>query len=381
MVVPIGPSDIGTAGLPGFGVGVSLPALPAGYTYLGGNDRAGPDFGRYLNASSQPETGVPACWLRIGSTESPRYAAFGIDAVDVLPLRAYYNLPDAAADGYFLHPALDVNKQVQSGFFRAASLTANQLDYVETLYTAALQVNPLILFSNGEQGAWYDPSDLSTLFQDSAGTTPVTADGQPVGLALDKSGNGNHASQATATARQLYRTDGARHWLEFDGVDDSLVIASYPVIVAGKHSAGISGRNTGVGLQMYLDSDSYVGGSRLTQNLRTQSLVPESISFVGTEDFNDPGPATVANTDVVLTQVSASTVEVFNNGVSNGPTTPTGTLNSGGRFVTIGSRTGGAQNFLTGRIYALVQIADELSVGQRQSLEAYLAAKAGVVLP
>ena len=43
------------------------------------------------------------------------------------------------------------------------------------------------LFAKGEQGAWYDPSDLSTLFQDAYGTTPVTAVGQPVGLILDKS--------------------------------------------------------------------------------------------------------------------------------------------------------------------------------------------------
>ena len=42
------------------------------------------------------------------------------------------------------------------------------------------------LFNNGEQGAWYDPSDLSTLFQDDAGTTPVTEPGQTVGLMLDK---------------------------------------------------------------------------------------------------------------------------------------------------------------------------------------------------
>lgn len=54
--------------------------------------------------------------------------------------------------------------------------------------------SPLSLFENGEQGAWYDPSDLSTLFQDAAGTTPVTAVGQPVGRMLDKSGNGNHAT-------------------------------------------------------------------------------------------------------------------------------------------------------------------------------------------
>jgi len=42
------------------------------------------------------------------------------------------------------------------------------------------------LFSSGEQGWWYDPSDLSTLYQDAAGTTPVTAMEQPIGLMLDK---------------------------------------------------------------------------------------------------------------------------------------------------------------------------------------------------
>ena len=43
------------------------------------------------------------------------------------------------------------------------------------------------LFGAGEQGVWLDPSDLTTMFQDAAGTTPVTAPGQPVGLRLDKS--------------------------------------------------------------------------------------------------------------------------------------------------------------------------------------------------
>lgn len=43
------------------------------------------------------------------------------------------------------------------------------------------------LFAASEPGVWYDPSDLSTLFQDAAGTTPVTAVEQPVGLMLDKS--------------------------------------------------------------------------------------------------------------------------------------------------------------------------------------------------
>lgn len=47
--------------------------------------------------------------------------------------------------------------------------------------------SPLSLFAASEPGVWFDPSDLTTVFQDSAGTTPVTATGQTVGLILDKS--------------------------------------------------------------------------------------------------------------------------------------------------------------------------------------------------
>lgn len=77
------------------------------------------------------------------------------------------------------------------------------------------------LFAASEQGAWYDPSDFSTMFQDAAGTTPVTAVGQPVGRIKDKSGRGNHATQATSAARPVLQQDGAgKYYLAFDGVDD-----------------------------------------------------------------------------------------------------------------------------------------------------------------
>jgi len=63
--------------------------------------------------------------------------------------------------------------------------------------------SPRDLFRMGEQGWIYDAtiSDLSGLFQDSAGTTPVTAVEQPVGKMNDTSGRGNHATQATSAAR------------------------------------------------------------------------------------------------------------------------------------------------------------------------------------
>ena len=53
------------------------------------------------------------------------------------------------------------------------------------------QFDPSQLFAGGTAGAWYDPSDLSTMFTTSAGTTPVAMPGLgsavSVGLMLDKS--------------------------------------------------------------------------------------------------------------------------------------------------------------------------------------------------
>lgn len=88
----------------------------------------------------------------------------------------------------------------------------------------ATPYDPLNLFADGKKGVWYDPSDITTLFQDVAGTIPVTKDGDPVGLMKDKSGNGNHATQSVSTARPAYKG------LYYDGVDDFMTMGiNYPL--------------------------------------------------------------------------------------------------------------------------------------------------------
>lgn len=64
-------------------------------------------------------------------------------------------------------------------------------------------VVPGVIFSSGREGIWLDPSDFASMFQDTAATVPVTAVGQSVALIRDKSGRGNHASQATASKRPV----------------------------------------------------------------------------------------------------------------------------------------------------------------------------------
>jgi len=80
------------------------------------------------------------------------------------------------------------------------------------------------LYGAGQQGVLFVPKPIvqgdQVLFQDSAGTTPVTADNDPVGKMLDISGNGHHATQAYGIWRPIYRTDGTLFRVALDGVKD-----------------------------------------------------------------------------------------------------------------------------------------------------------------
>jgi len=70
----------------------------------------------------------------------------------------------------------------------------------------------------GRGGMAFDPRDKSTLFQDAAGTTPVTADGQPIGRLVRKYGDTAEAfTQATAANRPVLLNGE----IVFDGVSDT----------------------------------------------------------------------------------------------------------------------------------------------------------------
>jgi hypothetical protein len=99
--------------------------------------------------------------------------------------------------------------------------------------------DPIIGLFSGSQGVWYDPSNLTTLFQDSAGTTPVTTAGQTVGKILDKSGRGNDATQ-TGSARPAYATSPDR--ITLDKVDDRLIVT---VPVGGWNGTMVLGTTSG----------------------------------------------------------------------------------------------------------------------------------------
>lgn len=127
--------------------------------------------------------------------------------------------------------------------------------------------SPRVLFSGGEQGAWYDPSDLSTLYQDAPGTTPVTALGQPVGLMLDKSkglvrgpelysggtsiGGTGYATKSGDTW-SLYRDVGGTGTVALTasarpGTSYLVTLTAYPTGSGAQHYADIRGGSSGGG--------------------------------------------------------------------------------------------------------------------------------------
>lgn len=76
---------------------------------------------------------------------------------------------------------------------------------------------------------WLDFSDTSTLYQDAAKTTPVTANDDPVGCVEDKSGNSRDLTQTTSGYKPLYKTNiqNSLGMARFDSGDDELTRASF----------------------------------------------------------------------------------------------------------------------------------------------------------
>lgn len=247
------------------------------------------------------------------------------------------------------------------------------------------------LFASGEQGGWYDPSDITTLFQDAAGTTPVTATGQPVGRVVDKSGRGNHLTQSTAAARPIYTVVGDLSYLLFDGVDDFLV-ATAATMSAGQQLTAwtamtrnvnettavaelsvTTASNPGTFILRYLGTGSIGWGLRGDSGMAlTQTgarTVPETIVTSCLMDIAGADPAT-----------ELPDARINNAG---GLFTPSGVAAGVGNFGTydfyIGARAG-TSLFFDGNVYGMVIVgktATELEITQTNE---YLATKSGVTI-
>lgn len=250
------------------------------------------------------------------------------------------------------------------------------------------------LFAAGEQGVWYDPSDFSTLFQDSAGTTPVTAIEQPVGRILDKSGRGNHASQSTTTSRPILRQEaGGQYYLAFDGTDDWLSTANINFSATDKMSvfAGVrklSDASRRIVCELSADLNTNNGSFNANAPSATPATNKYAFATKGTataslDITNAAYTAPITNVFTSLADISGDSAIVRLNAVQAGLSTDNqGTGNYGNYPIYIGARYGTTTRslFFFGRIYSLIIRGALTSGTQLTNTETWVAAKTGVTL-
>lgn len=244
------------------------------------------------------------------------------------------------------------------------------------IYGANTLFSPASLFAGGYAGAFYDASDIASLYQDSAGTTAVTAAGQPVGRISDKSGNGLHAIQSTAGARPAWSADASgRMSLSFDGVDDMLQnatvnITAYPLTVA------IAVRFPAPAASASIVSLASSGSA----DWRTikASNGSNNVEIYERASGRNRGALVPADSGhVIIAEWTASDVFSEIDGEQLGVnTTDYATFGSGVR-IALGQDRAGVGSLYSGRIHAAVVINKSLSTEEKAKLRQFLGAKAG----
>lgn len=237
---------------------------------------------------------------------------------------------------------------------------------------------PSELFQSGESGAWYDPSDLTTLFQDVAGTIPVESDGDPVALMLDKSGLNDHMIQSTLSSRPIFRIDGTRRWLEFDGESqymassDAAWINSATQLLASTavNIVGVGGDDYGGILSKSTGSDNSYKGFNLRESAGA------GLQFFGLGAGQGAGFSVVRDQPMVVSGIwlSGSALSIYRDGTVQDQLSPSANNpNAAGQVLTLGKLSYG-NFFKRMNFYGAVIVRDSVAT-QRPKVDQYLAGK------
>jgi hypothetical protein len=204
---------------------------------------------------------------------------------------------------------------------------------------------------------WLDATDLTTLFQDTGATSPVTAPGQSVARWNDKSGNNNHATQATGTAQPTCQTG----YLAFDAGDS---LASLAIDYSQLTVAAVAYRNNTTDFQniAYLGNSSFMFQSAAAQFRVVDNIFSSLIVSAAT---------TTKLLVVASVTKSATQTLSINGGAESSQGASSGNANG---TVHIGSQ-GGTVRFLNGRIYELILFNRQLNSVERTGLRNFLNTK------
>jgi len=239
-----------------------------------------------------------------------------------------------------------------------------------------------------------DASDISTLFQDSAGTTPVTSNGDPVGRFVDSVGD-IALLQSTAGRRPTYQTNilNGLPGINFGGTNDVMFVNAAPlgsdpiaftiylvVTPSAKSDAGMftlgSGRDPG-DFSVYHSTDQWfsvwwdnsVIARRYNQPYNQTSPANKLLVISGASDVTP---------ETLVTRENGSAFTTFS---YQNQTTALGGFGSD-RFV-LGARdasseSSGIGGYYKGHIHELIMCNEEHDATTRGNAETELATKWGI---
>jgi len=226
---------------------------------------------------------------------------------------------------------------------------------------------PSRLFDGGRDGVVVDPSDVAALFQEEAVYPPLTPAGvgDPVGTVMDRSGNGNYSLASASAARPILRADASgRRYLEFDGVNDNLVLSGYT-----------QGAAAYVAMAIQIDASetfAVVATAASTSGFFSvfQDGDASAVSFAAGAPVCRVNGAAVSTRDELHDATEAVNAVVEFDGLDL----------SAGLWSEINLMGGYAALEVIGRIYGVVMCSFVPSDGEKENIRRWLAAKSGVVL-
>jgi hypothetical protein len=260
----------------------------------------------------------------------------------------------------------------------------------------AAAFTPLDLFAGGENGFWYDLSDLSTLWQDIGATSPITADGQLIARIDDKSGHSFNATQSVSGSRPTFKDVSGVRFSEH--VSDHLSVGGSISTLAFLHKDGgtgiaillragnvanpdavygLIGNNAGtaanVGITIFSDdrsSQAINDGARLTvtsnnfpdfvySHVSTDNVLPSNADHSLYSNTPSGGPM-----DIRVDNASVGT-QAKDQAIDTGNATFDMNIAAAGNSVVP----------LTGRIYQMIARDAEFTSGELSNIETFFAGK------
>lgn len=246
-------------------------------------------------------------------------------------------------------------------------------------------------------GLWIDASDLSTLFQEMAGTTAVTTNGQNIGKANDKSGNAFHlTARADDATRPTYGTSGGLHWINILSQtlrrDAALNLGSsaggYSIFLALRSVAGSSNR--------YLITEgNSVSNNHVWSAVKSDNVTASSASM----DLRNDSGTSLSNNVIDTANVFNGTDKVFaliDDGAGNVNTYVNGTLVTTSSYTRSGTMTAADRFAVSGllrtsflvnsefngdtRLYQIAIYKRAVNASERAAITTYVGAKAGLTV-